>query len=58
MGGPVYIAEVVHFSRNLKAFDGPRQKQLCMEMTMPELITLMSYVSERGESPAQPRAGN
>ena len=47
--GPVYVTEALQFDTSLRAFGGPREKQLCLEMKVPQLLTLLRYASERGE---------
>jgi len=42
---PVYTTQVLHFSTDLKQVGGPRGKKLYIRVTVPELITLLSYLS-------------
>ena len=42
---PVYTAQTLHFARDLKPLGGPKGKTLRLDLTVPELVTLLSYVS-------------
>lgn len=42
---PVYTTQVLHFSSDLKRAGGPRGKKLYVHVTLPELITLLNYLS-------------
>jgi len=44
---PICVSEVLHFSDNLKQFGGPRGKRLYLRVTLPDLVTLLSYISQR-----------
>lgn len=50
---PTYTSQSVHFARDLKKIGGPRGKKLNLEVTLPQLVTLMSYVSHgKSQAPA------
>ena len=55
---PTYMSERLRCARDLKKIGGPRGKDLNLEVTMPQLVTLMSYVSQAGKpqtgAPAEP----
>ena len=53
---PTYTTQTVHFARDLKKIGGPRGKKLNLEVTLPQLVTLMSYVSH-GAKAAPGEAG-
>jgi hypothetical protein len=42
---PVYTTQTIQFARDLKPIGGPRGKKLNVEVSLPELVTLMAYVS-------------
>ncbi len=48
---PVYVSEVLHFSGNLKQFGGPRGKRLYLRITVPDLVTVLSYISQYSAQP-------
>jgi hypothetical protein len=43
---PVYTTQVLHFSSDLKQAGGPRGKKLYLRVTVPELVMLLSYLSQ------------
>jgi hypothetical protein len=48
---PAYVMETLQFDRSLKSFGGPREKRVCAKMTVPQLLTLLRYISEhRGKT--------
>jgi outer membrane protein assembly factor BamE (lipoprotein component of BamABCDE complex) len=48
---PIYISQRLHCARDLKKIGGPRGRDLNLEVTLPQLVTLMRYV---GQEHAQP----
>jgi len=42
---PVNTRQVLHFAHDLKSIGGPRGKRLNLDVTLPELVTLMRHVS-------------
>ena len=44
-----HIVEILRFSANLKSFDGPHTKEISVEGTLPQMITLMRYAAQRGQ---------
>jgi hypothetical protein len=56
---PTYMSERLRCARDLKKIGGPRGKDLNLEVTLPQLVTLMSYVSQAGKSsPGAPTAAD
>ena len=53
---PAYVMETLQFDRSLKSFGGPREKRVCAKMTVPQLLTLLRYISEHRGKATQ--AGN
>jgi len=49
---PTYISQRLHCARDLNKIGGPGGKDLNLEVTMPQLVTLMSYVAQAAKSPA------
>ncbi len=49
---PIYISQRLHCARDLKKIGGPRGRDLNLEVTMPQLVTLMRYVAQAEKSPA------
>jgi len=49
---PTYISQRLHCARDLKKIGGPGGRDLNLEVTMPQLVTLMSYVAQAAKSPA------
>ena len=49
---PVYTTQVLHFSSDLKQAGGPRGKKLYLRVTVPELVMLLSYLSQHNPRPA------
>ena len=43
---PTYISQRLHCARDLKKIGGPRGRDLNLEVTMPQLVTLMIYVAQ------------
>jgi len=43
---PVCTTQVLHFSSDLKQAGGPRGKKLYLRVTVPELVMLLSYLSQ------------
>jgi hypothetical protein len=43
---PVYTTQVLHFSNDLKQAGGPRGKKLYVRVTVPQLVMLLSYLSQ------------
>ena len=58
--GPVYITWSLQFDRNLKEFDksaknfASRGNRLCLNLSVPELLTLVRYVSDHGAKGPHP----
>jgi len=48
---PTYMSERLRCARDLKKIGGPRGKDLNLEVTLPQLVTLLSYVSQAGKTP-------
>jgi hypothetical protein len=48
---PTYLVQRLRCSQNLKRIGGPSSKDLNLEITLPELVTLLSYVSQATKSP-------
>jgi hypothetical protein len=42
---PVYATQTMHFARDLKPLGGPKGKTLQVDVSLPELVALLSYVS-------------
>jgi len=42
---PAYTTQTIQFARGLKPIEGPSGKKLNVEVSLPELVTLMAYVS-------------
>jgi hypothetical protein len=49
---PTYLVQRLRCSQNLKKIGGPSSKDLNLEVTLPQLVTLLSYVSQAAKSPA------
>jgi outer membrane protein assembly factor BamE (lipoprotein component of BamABCDE complex) len=49
---PTYISQRLHCAKDLKKIGGPRGRDINLKVTMPQLVTLMSYVAEAAKSPA------
>jgi hypothetical protein len=47
---PTYLVQRLRCSQNLKRIGGPSSKDLNLEITLPELVTLLSYVSQAAKS--------
>ena len=43
---PVYTTQVLHFSSDLKQAGGPQGKKLYLRVSVPELVMLLSYLSQ------------
>ena len=48
---PVYTTQVLHFSSDLRQAGGPRGKKLYLRVTVPELVMLLSYLSQHNSRP-------
>lgn len=46
----VHTSRRLHFARDLKKVGGPNGKNLNLELTVPQLVTLMSYAAGMGKS--------
>ncbi len=55
---PTYISQRLHCARDLKKIGGPRGRDLNLEVTMPQMVTLMSYVAQAAKSPASAPEGD
>jgi len=51
---PTYISQRLHCARDLKQIGGPSGRDINLQVTMPQLVTLMSYVAQAAKSPARP----
>jgi hypothetical protein len=49
---PTYTSQRLRCARDLKKIGGPSGRDLNLEVTMPQLVTLMSYVAQAAKSPA------
>ncbi len=49
---PTYTSQRLRCTRDLKKIGGPRGKDLNLQVTLPQLVTLMSYASQAAKSPA------
>jgi hypothetical protein len=49
---PTYIIQRLHCARDLKKIGGPRGRDINLKVTMPQVVTLMSYVAQAAKSPA------
>ncbi len=49
---PTYMSQRLRCARDLKKIGGPHGKDLNLEVTLPQLVTLMSYVAQAAKSPA------
>ena len=45
---PLYTAQVIHFSENLKTFGGPPRNKIFVRIKMPDLVALLQYVKTNG----------
>lgn len=43
---PTYISQRLHCARDLEKIGGPSGRDINLEVTMPQLVTLMSYVAQ------------
>lgn len=43
---PVYTTQVLHFSSDLKQVGGPHGKKLYLRVTVPQVVILLSYLSQ------------
>ena len=41
----VYTTQTLHFARDLKPLGGPKGKTVQLDVTVPELVTLLRYIS-------------
>ncbi|MFI5095240.1 MAG: hypothetical protein ACHQIK_17525 [Candidatus Acidiferrales bacterium] len=48
---PTYTSQTLRCARDLKKIGGPRGKDLNLDVMIPQLVTLMSYVSQAAKSP-------
>ena len=51
---PTYTSQRLRCARNLGKIGGPSGRDLNLEVTLPQLVTLMSYTAQGGRSPASP----
>lgn len=49
---PTYIIQRLHCARDLRKIGGPRGRDINLKVTIPQVVTLMSYVAEAAKSPA------
>jgi outer membrane protein assembly factor BamE (lipoprotein component of BamABCDE complex) len=49
---PTYTSQRLRCARNLKKIGGPSGRDLNLELTVPQLLTLMSYVAQAAKSPS------
>ena len=47
---PTYISQRLHCARDLKKIGGPSGKDINLEVTLPQVVTLMSYVAQAAKS--------
>jgi len=47
-----YISQRLHCARDLRKIGGPSGRDINLKVTMPQLVTLMSYVAQAAKSPA------
>ncbi len=47
---PVHTNQTIYFAHDLKQLGGPGGKKINLEITVPQLVTLMSYVSHRTQA--------
>ena len=45
-GDPVYTTQTLHFATHLKKLGGPSEKEVDIEVSLPGLVDLISYVSQ------------
>lgn len=51
---PTYISQRLHCARDLKKIGGPSGRDINLQVTMPQLVTLMSYVAQVTKSQVSP----
>jgi hypothetical protein len=51
---PTYTSQRLRCARNLRKIGGPPGRDLNLEVTLPQLVTLMSYTAQGGRSPTSP----
>jgi hypothetical protein len=54
---PTYVGQRIHCARDLRKLGGPRGKDLNLEVTLPQMVTLMSYAAQAGKAQASGAAG-
>ena len=54
---PTYTSPRLHCAHDLKKLGGPRGKDLSLQLTLPQLVTLMSYTSQAARAPAAAAKG-
>jgi hypothetical protein len=47
-----HAVEILRFSTNLKTFDGPHSKEIVVQGTIPQIITLMRYAAQPKQTSA------
>lgn len=55
---PTYTSQRLRCARDLRKIGGPRGKDLHLEVMIPQLVTLMSYVSQAAKSPVSAPAAD
>jgi hypothetical protein len=50
---PTYTSQRLRCAKDLKRIGGPPGRDLNLEVTIPQLVTLMSYVAQAAKSPAK-----
>jgi hypothetical protein len=54
---PTYVGQRIHCARDLRKLGGPRGKDLNLEVTLPQMVTLMSYAAQAEKDQASGAAG-
>jgi hypothetical protein len=54
---PTYVGQRIHCARDLRKLGGPHGKDLNLEVTLPQMVMLMSYASQAGRAKASGAAG-
>ena len=54
-GDPVYTTQTLHFATNLKKLGGPSEKEVDIEVSLPGLVDLISYVSQKTDGASSNR---
>lgn len=47
---PTFVSQRIECRYNLKKLGGPRAKDINLQLTLPQMVALMSYVSERNKN--------